>query len=171
MTFSDEVRAALLAEGDRLARRLTQTLQVTAADPPRLTLLGRSLALNLVGALLPTLEQVARHSRAPLRAGVTLDRVGAPQLQTWWGEQPGACLPVADLLNDLLLTPGGQWHPPVRDALQGALGASEHGAERALVTCLRSPPVLRSMERVVRRLLRPPDSAAVAAQDAGPRQD
>ncbi len=157
VTFSDEVRLALLAEGDRLARRLTQTLQVSAQDPPRLTLLGRSLALNLMGALLPTLEQVARRSGTPLRAEVTLDRLGQPQLQTWWpGDRPGQSLPVADLLDRLLLTQAGQWHPPVREALQGALGGSEHAAERALVSCLRSPPVLRGMEAAMRLLLRPP---------------
>ncbi|MCD0171248.1 hypothetical protein IHN59_16600, partial [Deinococcus sp. 23YEL01] len=43
-------QAALMAEGDRLARHLTQTLGATLPDQPRLTLLGRSLALNLVNA-------------------------------------------------------------------------------------------------------------------------
>lgn len=48
--MTPDPHAALMTEGDRLARHLTQTLHVTAHDPARLTLLGRSLALNLTRA-------------------------------------------------------------------------------------------------------------------------
>lgn len=48
-----EAQAALLAEGDRLARHLGQTLHAGLSDQTRLILLGRSLATNLVNAFLP----------------------------------------------------------------------------------------------------------------------
>ncbi|MVN88404.1 hypothetical protein GO986_16795 [Deinococcus sp. HMF7620] len=154
MTFPDEIQAALLAEGDTLARHLTQTLHVTVDDPARLTLLGRSLATNLVGALLPTAEHVSRRAGLPVLTSLTLDPWGRLQVQTCTPDgELRARLGVDDLLLNLLFTRTHRLHPQVQEALQGALGGSEHQATRALVACLRSPPVLRGMETCVRLLM------------------
>ncbi|GAA0499126.1 hypothetical protein [Deinococcus depolymerans] len=146
-------QAALMAEGDRLARHLAQTLGATLPDQPRLTLLGRSLALNLVNAFVPTLEHVTRRAGSPLHAALTVDDRGRPLLQTATPDgEAGPALSADDLLRDLLFV-RGHLHPTVRDHLQAGLGGSEHQATRALVACLNSRPVLDAMTRAVQALM------------------
>ncbi|GGK93891.1 hypothetical protein [Deinococcus radiotolerans] len=145
--------AALMTEGDRLARQLTHTLRVTTHDPERLTLLGRSLALNLVKAFQQTLEHVTRHAGHPVHATLTCDAHGHATLRlTRSGDGAVTHLPAADLLRDLLW-PRGHLHPAIQDHLQGALGGSEHHATRALVNALRHPSVLKGMETKIRAAL------------------
>ncbi|GGR49166.1 hypothetical protein GCM10008959_07950 [Deinococcus seoulensis] len=146
--------AALMDEGDRLARHLTQTLHATLRDQPRLTFLGRSLALNLVNAFMPTLEHVTRRAGHPLRAALTLDDRARPLIHTATPDgEPGPSVSVDDLLRDLLFLRGGL-HPAVQEHLRGALSGSEHHATRALVDCLRSRPVLDAMQRQIQTLMR-----------------
>ncbi|GGL99780.1 hypothetical protein [Deinococcus aerophilus] len=154
MTANDPETAALLLEGDRLARHLAQTLGGTLHDQNRLVLLGRSLALNLVRAFGPTVEHVTRRAGTPLHAVLTLDERDRAVIQSVSadGEVLGR-LPVDDLLGELLFV-RGQLHPDVRTHLQDGLTGDEHHATRALVACLKSRPVLSAMERQVRAVLR-----------------
>lgn len=146
-------QAALMAEGDRLARHLTQTLEATLPDQPRLTLLGRSLALNLVNAFVPALEHISRRAGRPLHATLTVDDRARPLLITTTPDgESGPALSADDLLRDLLFV-RGHLHPVVREHLQGGLRGSEHQATRALVSCLNSRPVLDAMTRAVQTLL------------------
>lgn len=146
-------QAALMAEGDRLARHLTQTLGATLPDQSRLTLLGRSLALNLVNAFVPTLEHVSRRAEQPLHATLSVDDRGRPLLITATPDgESGPALSADDLLRDLLFV-RGHLHPTVREHLQGGLRGSEHQATRALVACLNSRPVLDAMTCTVQTLM------------------
>ncbi len=137
-------------EGDRLARHLAQTLDAGLHDQPRLIFLGRSLALNLVRAFLPTVEHVTGRAGTPLHAVLDLDERGRAVVETVTahGERLGT-LPVDDLLRDLLFVRGGL-NPVVRTHLQDAVGGDEHHATRALVACLKSRPVLDAMGRQIR---------------------
>ncbi len=150
--MTPDPHAALMTEGDRLARQLTQTLHVTTHDPARLTLLGRSLALNLVNAFGQTLEHVTRHAGHPVHAELTQDAHGHATLHLTRAGQPLGDLPAADLLRDLLW-PHGTLHPAIREHLQNALSGSEHHATRALVAALRHPSVLKGMEAKIRAAL------------------
>jgi hypothetical protein len=137
-------------EGDRLARHLAQTLDATLHDQPRLVFLGRSLALNLVRAFLPTVEHVTGRAGKPLHALLELDERGRVVVQTVTGDgELNAVLPVDDLLRDLLFI-RGLLHPVVRAHLQEAVRGDEHHATRALVACLKSRPVLDAMGRQIR---------------------
>lgn len=137
-------------EGDRLARHLAQTLDATLHDQPRLVFLGRSLALNLVRAFVPTVEHITRRAGKPLHAVLELDERGRAVVQTVTvdGESRGI-LPVDDLLRDLLFV-RGTLNPVVRTHLQDAVHGDEHRATRALVACLNSRPVLDAMGRQIR---------------------
>lgn len=155
--MTHDPHAALMTEGDRIARHLTQTLHVTAHDPARLTLLGRSLALNLTRAFQQTIEHVTRHAGHPVHAELTQDAHGHATLHlTRAGpssrDLPLGDLPAADLLRDLLW-PHGTLHPAIREHLQDALSGSEHHATRALVAALRHPSVLKGMEAKIRAAL------------------
>nr|WP_184128970.1 hypothetical protein [Deinococcus humi] len=137
-------------EGDRLARHLAQTLDATLHDQPRLIFLGRSLALNLVRAFLPTVEHVTGRAGKPLHALLELDERGRVVVQTVTGDgELNAVLPVDDLLRDLLFV-SGLLNPVVRSHLQEAVRGDEHHATRALVACLKSRPVLDAMGRQIR---------------------
>ncbi|MFC4427498.1 hypothetical protein [Deinococcus navajonensis] len=145
--------AALLAEGDRLARFLGQRLRVTVHDQDRLQLIGRSLAHNLCRSFVATVEQVSRHAGRPLQAELDLDAYGrATVLIVNAQGESRARLPCADLLDELLL-PAGRLPAVVEALLQRALGGSEHQATRALVETLRSKPVLDALGRELRGLL------------------
>ncbi|BBN95480.1 hypothetical protein DEIGR_101058 [Deinococcus grandis] len=150
--MTPDPHAALMTEGDRLARQLTQTLHVTAHDPPRLTLLGRSLALNLTRAFQQTIEHVTRHAGHPVHAQLTCDAHGHATLHLTRAGPSSRDLPAADLLRDLLW-PHGTLHPAIREHLQDALSGSEHHATRALVAALRHPSVLKGMEAKIRAAL------------------
>ncbi|MDK2010898.1 MULTISPECIES: hypothetical protein [unclassified Deinococcus] len=150
--MTPDPHAALMTEGDRLARQLTQTLHVTTHDPARLTLLGRSLALNLVNAFQQTLEHVTRHAGHPVHAQLTCDTHGHATLHLTRAGQSLGHLPAADLLRDLLW-PRGYLHPAVHAHLQGGLSGSEHHATRALVAALRHPSVMTGMEAKIRAVL------------------
>lgn len=150
--MTPDPHAALMTEGDRLARQLTQTLHVTTHDPARLTLLGRSLALNLTRAFQQTIEHVTRHAGHPVHAQLTCDTHGHATLHLTCAGQPLGHLPAADLLRDLLW-PHGTLHPAIREHLQDALRGSEHHATRALVAALRHPSVLKGMEAKIRAAL------------------
>jgi hypothetical protein len=76
MPDGNDPQTLLYAEGDRLARRLAQTLGGGESDVARAHLIGLSLAVNLVNALLPTVEQVTRHAGKPLHAQVVADGRG-----------------------------------------------------------------------------------------------
>ena len=146
--------AALLEEGDRLARFMAQRLPATLRDQARLSLIGRSLAVNLVNAFVPTVEHVTRHAGRPLHAQLTTDEWGRALVQviTPDGEEHDR-LPVDDLLRDLL-TVRGQWHPAVWEKVQDAVTGSEHHATRALADALRSKAVLTALQRQLQLLLR-----------------
>lgn len=150
--MTPDPHTALMAEGDRLARQLTQTLRVTTHDPARLTLLGRSLALNLVQAFGQTLEHVTRHAGHPVHAQLICDAHGHATLHLTRAGQPLRDLPAADLLRDLLW-PRGHLHPAIHAHLQDGLSGSEHHATRALVAALRHPSVLTGMETQIRAVL------------------
>ncbi|GGR78826.1 hypothetical protein [Deinococcus sedimenti] len=150
--MTHDPHAALMTEGDRIARQLTQTLHVTTHDPARLTLLGRSLALNLVKAFQQTLEHVTRHAGHPVHADLTQDAHGHPTLHLTRAGNLVGDLPAADLLRDLLW-PHGTLHPAIREHLQDGLSGSEHHATRALVAALRHPSVLKGMEAKIRAVL------------------
>lgn len=140
-------------EGDRLARYLAQTLDATLHDQPRLVFLGRSLALNLVRAFVPTVEHVSGRAGTPLHAVLDLDERGRAVVQTVTADgELNAVLPVDDLLRDLLFVRGAL-NPVVRDHLQDAVGGDEHRATRALVACLKSRPVLDAMGRQIQAWL------------------
>ncbi|WP_415789424.1 hypothetical protein [Deinococcus saxicola] len=140
---------ALMEEGDRLARHLAQTLDATLHDQPRLIFLGRSLALNLVRAFLPTVEHVTGRAGAPLHAVLGLDERGRAVVQTVTADgELNAALTVDDLLRDLLFV-RGMLNPVVKTHLQGAVHGDEHHATRALVACLKSRPVLDAMGRQI----------------------
>ena len=146
----DPETQALMDEGDRLARHLAQTLDATLHDQPRLIFLGRSLALNLVRAFLPTVEHVTGRAGKPLHALLELDERGRAVVQTVTGDgELHAVLPVDDLLRDLLFA-RGLLNPVVRAHLQEAVRGDEHHATRALVACLKSRPVLDAMGRQIR---------------------
>lgn len=140
-------------EGDRLARHLAQTLDAGLHEQPRLIFLGRSLALNLVRAFLPTVEHVSRRAGTPLHAVLMSDGRGRAAVQTVTPDgELGRALPVDDLLRDLLYRRGAL-HPVVRGHLQGAVGGDEHHATRSLVACLKSRPVLDALGRQVQGLM------------------
>lgn len=149
----DPETQALMDEGDRLARYLAQTLDATLHDQPRLVFLGRSLALNLVRAFVPTVEHVSGRAGTPLHAVLDLDERGRAVVQTVTADgELNAVLPVDDLLRDLLFVRGAL-NPVVRDHLQAAVGGDEHRATRALVACLKSRPVLDAMGRQIQAWL------------------
>ena len=144
----------LLAEGDALSRRLMQLLPVTLDDQNRVTLLGRSLAVNLVNALLPTIEQVSRRQDTPLHTVLEADREGNAVIEivNFDGELLYR-LPVRDYLEGLLFQ-RGKLHPKVMESLTDALQGDEHRTTRELVSLLRSRPVLQSLERVLHSILK-----------------
>lgn len=145
----DPETQALMDEGDRLARHLAQTLDAMLHDQPRLIFLGRSLALNLVRAFLPTVEHVSGRAGAPLHAVLDLDERGRAVVQTVTADgELKAVLPVDDLLRDLLFV-RGVLNPVVRGHLQDGVLGDEHHATRALVACLKSRPVLDAMGRQI----------------------
>lgn len=147
-------QAALLDEGDRLARQLAQTLPGTLHDQTRLTFLGRSLALNLVNAFLPTLETISRRAGRPLHAQLALDHRQRPTVHAITADgEPLPALPADDLMHALLYQ-RGRLHPTITSELLDALTGDEHHATRALVRCLRSKPVLDGMQRQITTLLR-----------------
>ncbi|WP_216317731.1 hypothetical protein [Deinococcus aestuarii] len=149
----DDPQALLRAEGERLARRLTQTLGGGAADVDRAHLLGLSLAVNLVNAFLPTVEQVSRHAGRPLHAHLVGDERGRAVVETvTQGGERHARLPVDDLLGSALFV-GGRLHPTVQAHLTDAMRGSEHHATRALAACLKSAPVLGALRRHLTKLL------------------
>ena len=144
----------LLHEGDRLTRTLAQTLNARPDEQPRVTLLGRSLAVNLVNALVPTIEQVARHAGQTLHAHIIPDDRGRALVEVVNADgERHARLPVEDLLRDALMR-GAHLHPTVRAHLQDALRGSEHHATRALASTLRSAPVMDALRRQLTSLLR-----------------
>ncbi len=140
-------------EGDRLARHLTQTLHVTEHQLTRTTLIGRTLAYNLLQAFSPTLEQITRRAGHPLQAQLTTDDRGRALLHitTPDGEER-ARLPAEDLLHTLLYT-HGRLHPTLHTHLRDALTGDEHHATRALVAALRSKPVMDAMNRELQKLM------------------
>lgn len=154
LPLPDEARALLIEEGDRLSRRLAQQLHAPLERQDRLTLYGRSLALNLVQALLPTVEQITWRMDKPLSAHITSDLRGRAVVQTvtFDGERHSD-LPADDLIEAALFG-RGRLHPKIREELLGALHGSEHAATRALVACLKSRPVLDATQRYLRGLLR-----------------
>ncbi|WP_245872820.1 hypothetical protein [Deinococcus planocerae] len=151
---SDDPQALLRAEGERLARRLTQTLGGGAEDVARAHLLGLSLAVNLVNAFLPTVEQVSRHAGRPLHAHLTTDGRGRAVVETVTADgERHARLPVDDLLESALYV-RGRLHPTVLAHLSEAMRGSEGHATRALAACLRSAPVLGALRRHLTALLK-----------------
>jgi len=144
---NDDPQALLQAEGERLARRLVQTLGGGEGDVARAHLLGLSLVFNLVQALLPTIEQVSRHAGRPLHAQITADGRGRPVVETVTPDgESHRRLPVDDLLASALER-GGRWHPTVAVHLTEAMHGSEHHMTRALAACLKSAPVLDALRR------------------------
>lgn len=151
---SDDPQTLLYAEGDRLARRLAQTLGGGESDVARAHLIGLSLAVNLVNALLPTVEQVTRHAGKPLHAQVVADGRGRAAVETVTGDgERHSHLPVDDLL-DAALYRGGRLHPTVASHLADAMHGSEHHATRALAACLKSAPALDALRRHLTALLK-----------------
>lgn len=150
-------QALLYAEGERLARRLAQTLTQTLdgeADVARAHLIGLSLAVNLVGALVPTVEQVTRHAGRPLHAHVVADGRGRAAVETVTQDgEVHSHLPVDDLL-DAALYRSGRLHPTVAAHLADAMHGSEHHVARALAACLKSAPVLDTLRRQLTALLK-----------------
>ncbi|WP_420597391.1 hypothetical protein [Deinococcus sp.] len=150
----DDVRALLIAEGDVLARRLSQQLHAPLERQERITLYGRSLALNLVQALLPTVEQITWRMEKPLSAHLSTDLRGRAVVQTvTFDGELHRNLPADDLIEEALFV-RGRLHPKIQEELLGALHGSEHAATRALVACLKSKPVLDATQRYLRGLLR-----------------
>ncbi|ACO45731.1 hypothetical protein DEDE109153_03770 [Deinococcus deserti] len=153
MTGVPDTETALQAEGARLARRLAQILHASLDEQVRIQLIGHSLASNLIGAFVPTVEHVSRRAGRPLHTQLEVDAFGQIALHVVAAD--GATrtrLGGADLLDRLLFT-SGRLHPVVAEHLQRALGGSEHQATRALVDCLRSKPVLNAMQRQLTVLL------------------
>ncbi|RJF73492.1 hypothetical protein D3875_20025 [Deinococcus cavernae] len=144
----------LLLEGDRLSRRLMQLLPVTLEDQERVILLGRSLAVNLVNALLPTIEQVSRRQDTPLHTLLESDREGNAVIEivNFDGELLSR-LPVRDCLEQLLFQ-RGKLHPKVLESLTDALQGDEHRATRELVSLLRSRSVLDGLQGVLKNILK-----------------
>lgn len=144
----------LLDEGDRLARHLMQVLPVTLNDQDRVTLLGRSLAVNLVNALLPTIEQISRRQDNPLHPLLETDRDGWALVEIVNADgEITQRLPVRDLLGELLFQ-RGRLHPAVKASLTTALSGDEHHATRELVLLLRSRPVLDALHKVLLNILK-----------------
>lgn len=150
----DDPQALLRDEGERLARRLMQTLGSGEGDVTRAHVLGLSLVVNLVNALLPTAEQVSRRAGRPVQARLVTDERGRAVVQTITpdGRQLGH-LPVDDLLMEALER-GGRLHPTVAAHLADAMTGSEHHMTRALAACLRSAPVLDALRRQLTVMLR-----------------
>ncbi|AWN24530.1 hypothetical protein DKM44_07115 [Deinococcus irradiatisoli] len=154
--MSGEARALLIEEGDQLSRRLAQQLHAPLERQERLQFYGRSLALNLIQALLPTAEQITWRMERPLSAHVVSDLRGRAALQTvTFDGELHSTLPADDLIEAALFV-NGRLHPAVRELLLGALHGSEHAATRALVACLKSRPVLDAAQRYLQGLLRAP---------------
>ena len=150
----DDARALLIEEGDLLARRLAQQLHAPLERQERITLYGRSLALNLVQAMLPTVEQITWRMEKPLSAHLSTDLRGRAVVQTvTFDGEPHRNLPADDLIEEALFV-RGRLHPKIQEELLGALHGSEHAATRALVACLKSKPVLDATQRYLRGLLR-----------------
>lgn len=144
----------LRAEGERLARRLAQVLGGGEPDVGRAHLLGLSLATNLVGALMPTIEQVSRHAGRPLHAHLVPDGRGRAVVETVTPDgEVRARLPVDDLLEDALFV-RGRLHPAVSTHLESGMTGSEHHAARALAACLKSAPVLSALRQQLTALLK-----------------
>lgn len=143
----------LLAEGDRLARRLMQVLPATLDDQNRVILLGRSLAVNLVQALLPTIEQISRRQDTPLHPLLESDADGNAFIEVvnFRGEVVRQ-LPVRDLLEGLLFV-RGRLHPVVSPRLEEGLRGDEHHATRELVAVLRCRPVLEGLQSILKDVL------------------
>lgn len=142
-----EAQAALLAEGDRLARQLGQTLHAGLSDQTRLILLGRSLATNLVNAFLPTVDTISRRAGKPLHAALGLDERGRAVIRV--ADAGGVllpALPVDDFIGNVLYL-RGRLHPAIAQHLQDAVAGDEHHATVCLIRCLRSKPVLDGMQK------------------------
>lgn len=143
----------LLAEGDRLARQLMQVLPATLEQQERVVLLGRSLAVNLINALLPTIEQISRRQDTPLYPLLELDSAGQSVIEVVRSDgEVVRRLPVRDVLETLLFQKG-RLHPLVYAGLTDALSGSEHHATRQLVSILRGRPVLGALEAVLKDIL------------------
>lgn len=143
----------LLAEGDRLARQFGQVLPVRLQDQERVTLLGRSLAVNLVNALLPTIEQVSRRQEKPLYALLDTDQGGNALIEVVNADgELTRRIPVRDVLERLLFV-RGRLHPGVQASLTEALQGDEHHATRELVSLLRSKPVLDALQKLLLSIL------------------
>ncbi|MDL2343210.1 hypothetical protein QOL99_03500 [Deinococcus sp. MIMF12] len=149
----DQEQALLHPEGERLARRLAQVLGGGEADVGRAHLLGLSVVTNLVGALMPTIEQVSRHAGRPLHAQLGADDRGRAVVETVTPDgEVRARLPVDDLLDDALFV-RGRLHPTVCAHLADGMTGSEHHAARSLAAALKSAPVLGALRRQLTALL------------------
>lgn len=143
----------LLAEGDRLSRQLMQVLPVTLADQERVNFLGRSLAVNLVNALLPTIEQISRRQEKPLHALLDVDQGGNAVIEIVNSDgEITRRIPVRDVLERLLFL-RGRLHPGVQASLTAAMQGDEHHATRELVNVLRSKPVLDALHKLLLSVL------------------
>ncbi len=157
LPLSEEARALLIAEGDLLSRRLAQQLHAPLERQERLQFYGRSLALNLIQALLPTAEQITWRMERPMSAQLVTDLRGRAAVQTvTFDGQVHSTLPADDLIEAALFV-RGRLHPVIQEHLLGALHGSEHAATRALVACLKSRPVLDAAQRYLQGLLRAPN--------------
>ncbi|MFC4452184.1 hypothetical protein [Deinococcus sonorensis] len=148
----DEAQALLLAEGDRLASRLIQHFPVGLHNLERAHLVGRTVAVTLVEAFLPTAETITRRLAQPLSLYVSADTRGRPELLAV--NRDGEALehlPVDELLERALYV-RGRLHPQVRAELVAALQAeNERGASLALVRLFRLPQVLDATRHYLNR--------------------
>ncbi len=139
----EQAEALLLAEGDRLASRLIQQFPVGLTDLERAHLVGRSVALNLVEAFIPTAETITRRLGQPLRLFLAADARGRAELLAVNADGEALDGVSVDDLLDRALFRRGRLHPQAETELRAALEAGNvNGATLALVRLMRLPCVL-----------------------------
>ncbi|WP_188961524.1 hypothetical protein [Deinococcus aquiradiocola] len=142
----------LLHEGDRLAAELAR--RFGGADTERLQFIARTLTFNLVQVFMATIEDVTRRAGKPYRALLVADEIGWPDIVIVTADgEVRERLPVTALLRQAFFS-GTVLRSAVAVHLQAAVEArNEHLTTRALVSCLKSKPVMDVSRPFLTRLL------------------
>jgi len=151
----EEGQALLLAEGDWLAKRLVQHVAVRQGDLERSYVVGRSVAVNLVQAFLPTAETVTRRLARPLTLYLSTDERGRAEILAVDADgMPEERLPVDELIEAALYRQG-RLIPQARAELEEAmLAPSERAMTLALIRLFRLRCVLDATGAALNRYAR-----------------
>lgn len=148
----EEGQALLLTEGDRLARQLVQQLTPRQNELERAYVVGRSVAVNLVQAFVPTAETVTRRQGRPLTLYLSTDERGLAEIVAVNADgELHEHLPVDDLIEGALYL-RGRLIPQARTELEAAMYApNERVMTLALIRLFRLRCVLDATGTALKR--------------------